>query len=92
MRENMDRLGGLIHSQRVLLALTQAGLPREAAYEMVQRSAMRVWKGSGDFLSALLDDPAVTAKVAPDALKALFESTHYVQHVDAIFQRVFEES
>jgi adenylosuccinate lyase len=89
MRANLDRLGGLVHSQRVLLALTAAGVPREDAYRIVQRSAMKVWDGGGDFLDALLADTDVTAALSPDELRALFDLGYHTKHVDTIFKRVF---
>ena len=89
MRANLDRLGGLVHSQRVLLALTAAGVPREDAYRIVQRSAMKVWDGGGDFLDALLADTDVTAALSPDELRSLFDLGYHTKHVDTIFKRVF---
>ncbi len=89
MRRNLDRLGGLVHSQRVLLALTQAGMSREEAYRAVQRSAMRVWEAGGDFQALLAADPEVSARLAPAALSALFDLGHHTRHVDTIFRRVF---
>jgi len=89
MRRNLDRLGGLVHSQRVLLALTQGGLSREDAYRLVQRSAMRVWRGEGDFLAFLVADPEVTAVLPPEKLEPLFDLGHHMKHVDTIFGRVF---
>ena len=89
MRRNLDRLGGLIHSQRVLLALTQAGVSREDAYRLVQRSAMRVWRGEGDFLEFLKADPEVTAALPADRLEPLFDLAYHTKHVDTIFRRVF---
>jgi adenylosuccinate lyase len=89
MRRNLDRLGGLIHSQRVLLALTQAGVAREDAYAMVQRAAMKVWEQGADFLTELKADPAVTAALPADRLDACFDLAHHVRHVDRIFARVF---
>ncbi len=91
MRRNLDRLGGLIHSQRVLLALTQAGASREEAYTLVQRSAMRVWRGEGDFLEFLKADPDVIALLPPAKLDPLFDLAHHMKHVDTIFTRVFGE-
>ena len=89
MRQNLDRLGGLIHSQRVLLALTQAGLSREESYELVQRNAMKVWDGGADFREALAADAEV-AKLLPAAdLDALFDLGYHLKHVDTIFSRVF---
>jgi adenylosuccinate lyase len=89
MRKNLDRLGGLIHSQRVLLALTQKGMSREEAYAAVQRNAMPVWRGEGDFLALLKKDPAVAAKLKPTELEALFDLAYHTKHVDTIFARVF---
>ena len=89
MRENLDRLGGLIHSERVLLALTQAGVSRETAYEAVQRNAMTTLQAGGDFLELLQNDPAVTPHLDKATLAALFDLDHYVAHVDTIFERVF---
>ena len=92
MRQNLDRLGGLIHSQRVLLALTQAGMSREDAYRVVQDKAMQVWAGDGDFPALLKADPEVTALLAGDALAACFDLGYHVKHVDDIFARVFGEN
>jgi adenylosuccinate lyase len=89
MAKNLDRLGGLVHSQRVLLALTQKGLSREAAYAAVQRNAMRVWRGEGDFLSFLKADPEVTLSDAE--LAELFDLGYHFKNVDVIFARVFGE-
>ena len=89
MRRNLDRLGGLIHSQRVLLALTQAGVSREDAYRLVQRNAMRVWRGEGDFLEFLKADPEVMAALPADRLEPLFDLAYHTKHVDTIFGRVF---
>ncbi|RYB04190.1 adenylosuccinate lyase [Lichenibacterium ramalinae] len=89
MRKNLDRLGGLVHSQRVLLALTQGGVSREDSYRLVQRNAMRVWRGEGDFLEFLKADPEVTAVLPPEALKPLFDLGYHTKHVDTIFARVF---
>jgi adenylosuccinate lyase len=89
MQKNLDRLGGLIHSQRVLLALAQQGVPRETAYRIVQRNAMPVWQGKGDFLALLKADPDVAAALAPAELEALFDLAHHTKHVDTIFARVF---
>ena len=92
MQKNLDRLGGLVHSQRVLLALTQAGVSREDAYRLVQRNAMPVWRGEGDFLSLLAADPEVSAKLSRPELEALFDLGYHTKHVDTIFKRVFGES
>jgi adenylosuccinate lyase len=86
---NLDRLGGLIFSQRVLLALTQAGLSREDAYQTVQRNAMRSWQGGTSFLSLLKADPVVTEALGETALDALFDVGYHTKHVDTIFERVF---
>jgi len=89
MRLNLDRLGGLIHSQRVLLALTEAGVPREEAYRIVQRNAMRVWEDGADFLEALLADKDVTKALSPEQIRAQFDLGYHLKHVDTIFARVF---
>jgi adenylosuccinate lyase len=89
MRANLDLLGGLIHSQRVLLALTAAGVPREEAYLLVQRNAMKVWKSGGDFLEALLADKDVMKALSEEKLRAQFDLNYHVKHVDTIFARVF---
>lgn len=89
MRENLNRLGGLVHSQRVLLALTQAGASREESYRLVQRNAMPAWRGEGTFLNNLKSDAEVTAKLKPEALEALFDDAYHTRHVDTIFRRVF---
>ncbi len=89
MRENLDKLGGLHNSQRVLLALTQAGLSREDAYAVVQRNAMRTWREGRDFLAELKADPQVTAKLKPAELDAMFDLGYHLKHVDTIFARVF---
>jgi adenylosuccinate lyase len=91
MRRNLDGLGGLVHSQRVLLALTQAGMSREAAYQAVQRNAMPAWRGEGNFLDLLKADPEVAAHLAPAALEELFDEAYHTKHVDTIFRRVFGE-
>ncbi len=91
MKKNLDRLGGLIHSQRVLLALTQKGVSRERAYELVQRNAMPVWRGEGDFLSLLKADRDVAKALSPQELEALFDLGYHLKHVDTIFRRVFGE-
>ena len=87
MARNLDRLGGLVHSQRVLLALTQKGMSREASYAAVQRNAMRVWRGDGAFLDFLKADPEVTLTEAE--LSSLFDLNYHFKHVDRIFARVF---
>src|SRR5689334_15870454 len=89
MQKNLDRLGGLIHSQRILIALTQKGVSREDAYRLVQRNAMKVWGGEGDFLSLLKADKDVRAKLSEKDLEANFNLDHHFRHVDTIFKRVF---
>jgi adenylosuccinate lyase len=89
MRLNLQRLGGLVQSQRVLLALTQKGVARDDAYRLVQRSAMRVWQGDGDFLSLLKADPEVSKSLSAVELEALFDLDFHTKHVDVIFARVF---
>ena len=91
MRRNLDRLGGLVHSQRVLLALTQKGMSREESYAAVQRNAMPVWRGEGRFLDLLKADPDVSAAMTDAELEALFDEGHHFKHVDTIFTRVFGE-
>ena len=91
MLRNLDRLGGLIHSQRVLLALTQAGVSREDAYAIVQRNAMRAWRGEGDFLALLKADKDVARALSAKELEALFDLGYHLKQVDAIFERVFGE-
>jgi adenylosuccinate lyase len=91
MRKNLDRLGGLIHSQRVLLALTQKGISREDAYTYVQRNAMPVWRGEGDFLTLLKKDSDVSKALSAAALEELFDLDYHLKHVDTVFRRVFGE-
>ena len=92
MRKNLDRLGGLIHSQRVLLALTQKGMSREESYAAVQRNAMPVWRGEGNFLDLLKQDREVAALLSPSDLESLFDLGYHTKHVDTIFTRVFGEA
>ncbi len=89
MQKNLDRLGGLVNSQRVLLALTQKGMSREDAYAAVQSNAMRVWRGEGRFLDFLKADKSVSDHVTPRELEALFDYEYHFKHVDTIFTRVF---
>ena len=89
MQRNLDRLGGLIHSQRILLALTQKGMSREDSYAAVQRNAMPVWRGEGQFLDLLKADKDVSAVMTPAELEALFDLGYHTKHVDTIFRRVF---
>ncbi len=89
MKKNLDRLGGLIHSQRVLLALTQKGVSREDAYALVQRNAMPVWRGEGDFLGLLKQDKDVRKRLSEAELEELFDLGYHLKNVDFIFERVF---
>lgn len=89
MAKNLDRLGGLVHSQRVLLALTQKGMSREASYAAVQRNAMKVWRGEGNFLDFLDADPEIT--LTRDELSELFDLGYHFKNVDRVFARVFGE-
>ncbi len=91
MQRNLDALGGLVFSQRVLLALTQAGMNREDAYSAVQRNAMKVWQEDADFLAELKADGEVTALIKDDALAELFDIGYHTQFVDQIFERVFRD-
>jgi adenylosuccinate lyase len=89
MRGNLDRLGGLVHSQRVLIALTQKGVAREDAYRLVQGNAMKAWRGAGDFLSLLKADKAVRKHLSEAELEESFDLDYHHKHVDTIFKRVF---
>ncbi|HVI99194.1 MAG TPA: adenylosuccinate lyase [Sphingomonas sp.] len=91
MQKNLDRMGGLVHSQRVLLALTQAGVSREDAYRLVQRNAMKVWESDGQLslMDLLKADPDVTAALSPEDIEARFDLDYHLKHVDTIFARVF---
>ncbi len=89
MAKNLDRLGGLVHSQRVLLALTQKGASREGAYAAVQRNAMKVWRGEGRFIDFLKADPDVRPHMTDAELEALFDLDYHFKHVDTVFDRVF---
>ena len=92
MQENLNRMRGLVHSQRVLLALTQKGASREAAYEMVQRNAMRVWEERIDFLETLMSDPEVVALISQEELAQAFDLGYHTKNVSTIFERVFGAS
>ncbi|MEX0840681.1 MAG: adenylosuccinate lyase, partial [Xanthobacteraceae bacterium] len=92
MKKNLDRLGGLVHSQRVLIALTQKGVAREDAYRLVQRNAMKVWEGKGDFLALLKADKDVRSKLSDKELEANFDLGYHLAQVDTIFRRVFGEA
>jgi adenylosuccinate lyase len=91
MQKNLDRMGGLVHSQRVLLALTQAGAAREDAYRLVQRNAMRVWESDGELslMELLKADPEVSALLSADEIEERFDLAYHFKHVDTIFERVF---
>jgi adenylosuccinate lyase len=89
MQKNLDRLGGLVHSQRLLIALTQKGVAREEAYRLVQTNAMKVWRGEGDFLSFLKADLEVRKHLSGTEIEENFDLAHHFKHVDTIFQRVF---
>jgi adenylosuccinate lyase len=91
MQKNLDRLGGLIHSQRVMLALTQKGASREEAYTLVQRNAMPVWRGEGDFLTFLKADRDVKRFLTDAEIETNFDLGFHLKHVDTIFRRVFGE-
>jgi adenylosuccinate lyase len=92
MQKNLDRLGGLVHSQRVLLALTQKGASREEAYRLVQRNAMPVWRGEGDFLTLLKNDADVKRYLSDAEIAENFDLGYHLKHVDTIFKRVFGEA
>ena len=91
MEKNLNKMGGLVHSQRVLLALTQAGVSRENAYRLVQKSAMKVWESDGalSLLELLKADPEVSAALPDTELEASFDLGYHFKHVDTIFNRVF---
>ena len=89
MQANMDKFRGLVMSQRVLLALTQAGVSREDSYRLVQRNAMKVWEKGADFKTELLADPEVTAALTPAQIEEKFDIGYHTKHVDTIFARVF---
>jgi len=90
MRKNLNQLGGLVHSQRVLIALTQKGVAREDAYRLVQRNAMKVWQSGGDFLALLQADKQVRKHLSEAELKENFDLGYHLKHVETIFERVFE--
>ena len=92
MLANMNKFRGLVHSQRVLLALTQAGVSREDSYRLVQRNAMKVWEEGKDFQTELLADPEVTAALSPAQIAEKFDLAYHTKHVDTIFSRVFCEN
>jgi len=92
MKRNLELFGGLVHSERVLLALVQKGLARETAYKLVQRNAMKAWAGEGDFLKLLKGDDEVTKLLNTKELEESFDLGHHLRHVDTIFKRVFGKS
>jgi adenylosuccinate lyase len=94
MQKNLDRMGGLVHSQRVLLALTQAGLSREEAYAAVQRNAMKVWESDGalSLLELLKGDAQVSAALPAERIEECFDLGYHFRQIDTIFQRVFGRS
>ena len=89
MKKNLESLGGLVNSQRVLLALTQSGMSREDAYQAVQRNAMNAWHGKGGFADLLKQDPEVAKHIKPAELAKHFDDAYHLKHVDTIFKRVF---
>jgi adenylosuccinate lyase len=89
MEKNLNKFRGLVHSQRVLLALTQAGTSREDAYRLVQRNAMKVWEQGKDFLEELLADAEVRAALSEEDIREKFDLGYHTKHVDTIFRRVF---
>ena len=91
MQRNLDALGGLVFSQRILLELTQAGMSREAAYNAVQRNAMKVWENDADFLTELKADAEVTSQMPVEELTAMFDIGYHTKNIDLIFERVFDE-
>ena len=92
MRKNLERLGGIVHSERVLLALTQKGVSREDAYKAVQGNAMKVWENGGDFGEALAGDPVVSKHLSEAELNELLDTAYHTKHVDTIFARVFGDA
>jgi adenylosuccinate lyase len=89
VERNLNQLGGLVFSQRVLLGLTQAGMSREDSYKAVQRNAMKVWQEGASFLDLLKADTEVSALIPAKALEELFDLGYHTKHVDTIFKRVF---
>jgi adenylosuccinate lyase len=92
MAKNLDRLGGLVHSQRLLIALTQKGASREDSYRLVQRNAMPVWRGEGDFKTLLKQDADVKKYLSDAEIDEQFDLAYHLKHVDTIFRRVFGEA
>ena len=91
MRQNLEASGGLAQSQRVLLALTHAGMSREDAYAAVQRHAMAAGRGTGGFVERLKGDPEITRVLDPQTIDGLFDTAYHLKHVETIFRRVFCE-
>ena len=89
MMANLDGMGGLVHSQRILLALTQAGVSREDAYRIVQANAMETWHNGGQLLDRLLEDKQVVDALGEEAVRGFFNLDYHFKHVDTIFARVF---
>ena len=89
MRENLDRMKGLVYSQSLLLALAKAGMPREEAYDLVQRAAMRVWAGEGTFLEMVSETPAIVQTLDRRTLRACFDPARHLRYVSALLRRVF---
>ena len=89
MLANMNKFRGLVMSQRVLLALTQAGVSREDSYKLVQRNAMRVWEQGADFKEELLKDEDVLKALSPEEIEEKFDLGYHTKHVETIFKRVF---
>ena len=90
MQKNLDSLGGLIHSQQILLALTQKGASREDAYRLVQKHAMNVWELGGNYLAKMKSDKEITQYFSGEELESLFNPKQHQRNVDTIFKRVFE--
>ena len=91
MKTNLEKMGGLIFSEAVLLLLTRKGLSREEAYAVVQRNAMKVWEKGGDFKTLLSQDEAIQRLLTPEELDEAFDVRGHLKHIDDIFQRVFGE-
>ena len=91
LKQNLEKLGGLHNSQRVLLALTQKGMSREEAYRLVQRNAMEAWKGNDAFLNLLKGEEEIANYLANDELEVLFDLGYHTKHVETIFNRVLED-
>lgn len=92
MERNLNQFRGLVHSQRVLLALTQKGVSREDSYRLVQRNAMKVWEKNADFMDELKADPEVKKALGDDGIEACFDIAYHIKHIDTIFTRVFGDT